>query len=132
YRHRHLPIFPITTLYRSESVAHVAQRDTTEDALVRATEVEGDVLADDEASVGVDHEAGDEAVDRKQPSRLRRGRARGRQHEGQRGDSADALSSRRRRAGPDGLRGDRARSTGAWRSGRTTRSDWTGSCRWSC
>jgi hypothetical protein len=43
-----------------------------EDPLVRPAEVEGDVLADDQAAVGVDDDAGDEAVDLEQPACLRR------------------------------------------------------------
>ena len=55
------------------AAAIVANGDRAEDALVRALEVEGDVLADDEARVGVDLEAHDEAVDG-EAARLRRGR----------------------------------------------------------
>jgi hypothetical protein len=48
------------------------RRNAPEDPLVRSAEVEGDVLADDQAAVAVDDDAGDEAVDLEQPARLRR------------------------------------------------------------
>src|SRR5439155_129801 len=47
-----------------EPVTGVARRNPPEDSLMRPSEVEGDVLANDEAAVGVDDDAGDEAVDR--------------------------------------------------------------------
>jgi len=62
-----------------ESIARVAQRDAPEDPLVRSAEVEGDVLANDQASIGIDQDAGDEAVDCEQAPCLRRGRDRDRQ-----------------------------------------------------
>jgi len=58
-----------------EPVTRVIERDPSKDALVRAAERERDVLADDEAAVGVDRDADDEARDREEPARLgRRGR----------------------------------------------------------
>ena len=63
------------------AAAIVADGDRAEDALVRAPEVEGDVLADDEARVGIDLEAHDEAVD-DEAARFRRGReGREREHD---------------------------------------------------
>src|SRR5437867_13289383 len=100
---------------------------------MRAAKLERDVLADEQAPIGVDQDAGDEGVDREQAPRLRRRRGAAREDERQEQEgAADALSSRRRRAGPGGLRDARARSTLAWRTGRTRRSGSTGTCRWSC
>src|SRR5206468_11633119 len=98
-----------------EPVPRVVRRNSSEDPLVGAAEAEGDVLANEEAAVRVDDDTGDEAVDRELPSRRRGGGERGRRHQGQcqeqGGEPADALSSRRRRAELDALRGGRARST---------------------
>jgi len=48
-----------------EPVARVIEGDPAKDALVRAAELERDVLADDEAPVDVDRDADNEARDRK-------------------------------------------------------------------